>query len=122
MSMTKEEAAALQAENETLKKQFSAMNADMEAMKAATAAAQKEARTVEINQLFSDTGLKKDDAQVSALASMDNAQFSAIATLMRSQKSKLPAHLFADSNIGEPEKTAGDDAIKSIVSAYEQGA
>jgi len=130
MSMTKEEAAALTAENEAMKQKFAAMEAetaDMQqkftALQESTKAAEKAARETAITALFSETGIEPDDAQKEAMLAMNNEQFAVVADLMRKAKPAAPANLFSESNITQPE--GGEDPLMAGMQAAleaEQGA
>jgi len=122
--MTKEEAAALTAENEALKQKFSAAEAktaevqqQFAALQAEKAASEKAARDTAIEALFSDTGIEAAEGQKEAMQTMDSTQFSAVAEIMRKAKPSAPEHLFSEHNTAPA--GANTDPAADIVAAYE---
>jgi len=123
-AMTKEEAAALTAENEALKQQFAASeakNAEIQqqfaALQAEKAAAEKAVRETAIEKLFSDTGIEAAKGQKEAMLTMNAEQFSAVSDILAKAKPAAPAHLFSEHNTAS--SGADNDPVSEIVSAYE---
>lgn len=127
MTMTKEEAAALKAENDALKTQFSEVKASNEALKEQFTAmkdAAADAKAAQRDAAIAALNFACTDAQKEAMKSMTDEQFSVTADLIQAQQAAIPEALFSETFNQGADAGGEDEIMKGMLAGLEaaQGA